>query len=100
MTDALSKTSNAETILAWWRSGLERMAAKSPRLRYPVGKGVALSRMRRFVPARMFDKSFRKQFQLDTPVKSIQRSKRISNGRRHRKHPNLQTQWSRMKSAL
>ena len=42
----------------------QALTAKSPRLRYPVGKGVALSRMRRFVPARMFDKSFRKQFQL------------------------------------
>jgi len=41
------------------------LTAKSPRLRYPVGKGVALSRMRRFIPAGMFDKSFRKQFQLD-----------------------------------
>jgi hypothetical protein len=41
------------------------LTAKSPRLRYPVGKGVALSRMRRFLPAGMFDKSFRKQFQLD-----------------------------------
>src|SRR6266568_9574821 len=41
------------------------LTAKSPRLRYPVGKGVALSRMRRFVPAGVFDKSFRKQFQLD-----------------------------------
>jgi len=41
------------------------LTAKSPRLRYPVGKGVALSRLRRFVPASMFDKSFRKQFQLD-----------------------------------
>jgi RND family efflux transporter MFP subunit len=45
------------------------LTAKSPRLRYPVGKGVALSRMRRFVPAGMFDKSFRKQFQLDGHVK-------------------------------
>ena len=44
---------------------LTALTAKSPRLRYPVGKGVALSRMRRFVPAGMFDKSFRKQFQLD-----------------------------------
>jgi NAD(P)-dependent dehydrogenase (short-subunit alcohol dehydrogenase family) len=48
------------------------LTAKSPRLRYPVGKGVALSRLRRFIPAGMFDKSFRKQFQLDghvnTPV--------------------------------
>src|SRR5947207_4969355 len=41
------------------------LTAKSPRLRYPVGKGVAPGRMRRFVPAVMFDKSFRKQFQLD-----------------------------------
>ncbi|HEX3988679.1 MAG TPA: oxidoreductase [Verrucomicrobiae bacterium] len=41
------------------------LTLKSPRLRYPVGKGVALSRLRRFVPAGMFDKSFRKQFQLD-----------------------------------
>jgi NAD(P)-dependent dehydrogenase (short-subunit alcohol dehydrogenase family) len=41
------------------------LTAKSPRLRYPVGEGVATSRMRRFVPAGMFDKSFRKQFQLD-----------------------------------
>lgn len=43
----------------------QALTAKSPRLRYPVGKGVALSRMRRFVPAGLFDKSFRKQFQLD-----------------------------------
>jgi RND family efflux transporter MFP subunit len=41
------------------------LTAKSPRLRYPVGKGVALSRMRRFIPAGIFDKSFRKRFQLD-----------------------------------
>jgi len=44
------------------------LTAKSPRLRYPVSKGVALSRMRRFVPAGMFDKSFRKQFHLDTII--------------------------------
>ena len=43
----------------------QALTAKSPRLRYPVGKGIAFSRMRRFVPAGMFDKSFRKQFQLD-----------------------------------
>src|SRR2546426_9191681 len=30
------------------------LTAKSPQLRYPVGKGIALSRMRRFVPAGMF----------------------------------------------
>src|SRR5256885_4048537 len=43
----------------------QALTAKSPRLRYPVGKGIAFSRLRRFVPAGMFDKRFRKQFQLD-----------------------------------
>jgi NAD(P)-dependent dehydrogenase (short-subunit alcohol dehydrogenase family) len=41
------------------------LTVKSPRLRYPVGQAVALSRLRRFVPAGLFDKSLRKQFQLD-----------------------------------
>ena len=41
------------------------VSVKTPRLRYPVGKGVTLSRLRRFVPAGMFDRSLRKQFQLD-----------------------------------
>jgi short-subunit dehydrogenase len=41
------------------------MTVNSPRLRYPVGKGIILSRLRRFVPAGMFDRSLRKQFQLD-----------------------------------
>jgi NAD(P)-dependent dehydrogenase (short-subunit alcohol dehydrogenase family) len=36
-----------------------------PRLRYPVGEGVTLTWLRRFVPARMFDRSFRKRFQLN-----------------------------------
>jgi len=48
----------AETV---WKA----LSVKSPRLRYPVGKGVALSRLRRFLPAGIFDRSFRKQFQLD-----------------------------------
>lgn len=46
-------------------TAFEAIAAQSPRLRYPVGKAVVLSRLRRFVPAKAFDKSFRKQFQLD-----------------------------------
>lgn len=41
------------------------LTAKNPRLRNPVGKALGLSRMRRFVPAGMFDKSFRKQFKMD-----------------------------------
>jgi NAD(P)-dependent dehydrogenase (short-subunit alcohol dehydrogenase family) len=40
-------------------------SAKSPRLRYPVGEGVMLSRFRRFVPSRIFESVFRKRFQLD-----------------------------------
>lgn len=41
------------------------LTAKSPRLRYPVGKGIGLSRLRRFVPDGMFDRSLRKQLHLD-----------------------------------
>ncbi|PYJ56440.1 MAG: short-chain dehydrogenase/reductase [Verrucomicrobia bacterium] len=43
----------------------QALTVKSPRLRYPVGQGVALSRLRRFVPAGLFDRNLRKQFQLD-----------------------------------
>lgn len=43
----------------------QAVTARSPRVRYPVGKGIVLSRLRRFVPAAMFDKSLRKQVQLD-----------------------------------
>jgi len=39
--------------------------ATHPRLRYPVGMGVILSRLRRFIPAGLFDRQLRKQFQLD-----------------------------------
>ena len=41
------------------------LIAEPPRLRYPVGNGATLSLLRRFVPSRMFDKQFRKRFQLD-----------------------------------
>jgi hypothetical protein len=40
-------------------------SAKSPRLHYPVGEGVMLSRLHRFVPSRLFDGVFRRRFQLD-----------------------------------
>jgi NAD(P)-dependent dehydrogenase (short-subunit alcohol dehydrogenase family) len=37
-----------------------------PRLRYPVGKGAGrLAKLRSFLPARMFDRGFRKQFRLE-----------------------------------
>jgi len=42
----------------------------SPRLRYPVGQAVFVSRLRRFLPAGMFDKGLRKQFQLDERVEA------------------------------
>lgn len=41
------------------------LTSQSPKLRYPVGKAVMLSRLRRFVPAALFDRSLRKEFQLD-----------------------------------
>lgn len=40
------------------------LTAKSPRLRYPVGRGVLLSRLRRFAPASVFDRGIRKESQL------------------------------------
>jgi NAD(P)-dependent dehydrogenase (short-subunit alcohol dehydrogenase family) len=44
---------------------LEAASAVAPRLRYPVGAARSLSRLRRFVPAGMFDSSFRRRFLLD-----------------------------------
>jgi NAD(P)-dependent dehydrogenase (short-subunit alcohol dehydrogenase family) len=41
------------------------LAAHRPKLRYPVGKGAAtLATLRSFMPAGLFDRSFRKEFQL------------------------------------
>jgi NAD(P)-dependent dehydrogenase (short-subunit alcohol dehydrogenase family) len=40
------------------------LTAKSPRLRYPVGRGIILSRLRRFAPASVFDRGIRKESQL------------------------------------
>src|SRR5437773_9298350 len=61
--EALVESGDKPSVVA--DTVLKAALAARPKLRYPVGKGVALSRMRRFVPAGMFDKSFRKQFQLD-----------------------------------
>ena len=41
------------------------LTAKSPRLRYPVGRGVLLSRLRRFAPVSIFDRAIRKESQLN-----------------------------------
>lgn len=40
------------------------VTAMTPRLRYPVGKGVFLSRLRRFAPASVFDRGIRKESRL------------------------------------
>jgi short-subunit dehydrogenase len=40
------------------------VSTNSPRLRYPVGKGVLLSRLRRFAPASVFDRGIRKESRL------------------------------------
>ncbi len=42
----------------------QAVTAKSPRLRYPVGRGVLLSRLRRFAPVGVFDRAIRKESQL------------------------------------
>ncbi len=48
------------------RAVREALSAPRPRLRYPVGRGAGmLARLRSFLPASMFDRSFRKQFHLD-----------------------------------
>jgi short-subunit dehydrogenase len=45
---------------AVWRA----ITVRSPRLRYPVGKGVFLSRLRRFTPVALFDRAIRKESRL------------------------------------
>jgi NAD(P)-dependent dehydrogenase (short-subunit alcohol dehydrogenase family) len=48
---------------------IEAATAEKPRLRYPVGKGSGLvAGLRRYVPAAVFDRVFRKQFELDSTV--------------------------------
>src|SRR3954470_13859369 len=45
---------------------LEAATAKKPRLRYPAGKRAGLlARLRRYLPAGVFDSAIRKQFRLD-----------------------------------
>lgn len=43
----------------------QAVTAKAPRLRYPVGRGVLLSRLRRFAPASLFDRAIRKESALN-----------------------------------
>src|SRR2546427_8039907 len=61
--EALVESGDKPSLVA--ETVLKAALAARPKLRYPVGRGVVLSRMHRFVPAGIFDKSFRKQFQLD-----------------------------------
>lgn len=44
---------------------LRAVTAKSPRLRYPVGKGVLVSLLHRFAPVALFDRAIRKESALN-----------------------------------
>jgi NAD(P)-dependent dehydrogenase (short-subunit alcohol dehydrogenase family) len=46
---------------------LHALNDRFPHLRYPVGQGATLSRLRHYIPARLFDPTLRKRFQLDEP---------------------------------
>ena len=46
---------------------LHALNDRFPHLRYSVGKSAALSRLRHYIPARLFDPTVRKRFQLDEP---------------------------------
>jgi NAD(P)-dependent dehydrogenase (short-subunit alcohol dehydrogenase family) len=66
----------------------DAVTAKSPRLHYPVGEGVMLSRLHRFVPPRMFDSVFRKRFQLDEAASAeMAKLKRITMNMRKPRRP-------------
>jgi len=48
------------------RAIVRAATAKTPKPRYPVGKGAGtLNALRRYLPRGMFDKALRKRFQLD-----------------------------------
>ncbi len=66
------------------------VTAASPHLRYPVGEGVKVSRLRRFVPARMSDSTFRKQFHLDesAPGRDASRATTTSDENRRSNYAN------------
>jgi NAD(P)-dependent dehydrogenase (short-subunit alcohol dehydrogenase family) len=49
------------------------LTTASPRLHYPVGEGIMLSRIRRFAPPRLFDPVFRRRYQLDEDPKHEKR---------------------------
>jgi hypothetical protein len=44
---------------------MKDVTVQTLRLRYPVGKGVLLSRLRRFASASVFDRGIRKESRLD-----------------------------------
>src|SRR5438094_7740976 len=48
----------------------EAVTAKSPRLHYPVGEGVMLSWVNRFLPTRTFDKQYRRRLLVERPAQA------------------------------
>ena len=64
LVDQSIQSGDAPSVVA--QTVLRAATDKRPKLRYPAGpKAKQLALLRRFVPAAAFDKSFRKQFQLD-----------------------------------
>lgn len=59
------KTAHGDQPRAVAEAVCTAVEAVRPGLRYPVAGGVGLSRLRRFIPDRMFDRQFRRQFHLD-----------------------------------
>jgi NAD(P)-dependent dehydrogenase (short-subunit alcohol dehydrogenase family) len=60
-------TTRGEAPVAVASVVLEALASRSPRLRYIAGREAkTISRLRKFVPSRLFDKGLYKQFGLET----------------------------------
>jgi len=65
MRAALSAGDEPETVA---EAVLEAATAEKPRLRYPAGRRAGLLvRLRRYLPARIFDGALRKDFGLEEP---------------------------------
>jgi NAD(P)-dependent dehydrogenase (short-subunit alcohol dehydrogenase family) len=63
----LGRTATGDELRAVAQVVLRAPNNRFPHLRYFVGKSAALSRFRHYIPARLFDPTLRKRFQLDKP---------------------------------
>jgi NAD(P)-dependent dehydrogenase (short-subunit alcohol dehydrogenase family) len=66
MKEALQKgIHNGDEPLLVAEAVFDSVTVKAPRSRYPVGKGILLSRLLRFVPSSLFDRAIRKEAHLN-----------------------------------